>query len=31
VIFTGLEEGVEVVVEPLVNVKEGTVVKTDQI
>lgn len=31
VIFTGLEEGMEVVVEPLVNVKEGTVVKTDRL
>ena len=29
VIFNGLEEGEELVVEPLVNVKEGTVVKTE--
>lgn len=31
VIFTGLEEGEELVVEPLVNVKEGTEVKTDRL
>lgn len=31
VIFNGLEEGEEVVVEPLVNVKEGTVVNTDRL
>ena len=31
VIFNGLEEGEELVVEPLVNVKEGTVVKTNRL
>lgn len=31
VIFNGLETGVEVVVEPLVNIKEGTMVKTERL
>ncbi len=30
-IFNGLDEGLELVVEPLINVKEGTVVKTRQL
>lgn len=31
VIFNGLETGLEIVVEPLVNIKEGTMVKTDRL
>lgn len=30
-IFNGLEEGLELVVEPLINVKEGTIVKTSRL
>lgn len=30
-IFNGLEEGEEIVVEPLINVKEGTIVKTNRL
>jgi hypothetical protein len=29
-IFNGLEEGTEIVVEPLINVREGTLVETER-